>query len=100
MHSTYIYNPHIRSGLQRGLLHDRQERLREQERANMAMATRAGQQERDTMRGRMLAYLMTILSEMSSAVLPYSLKILMRNASQSGSPQKTKSRNRRTWQHY
>jgi hypothetical protein len=81
MYSTYIHNPHIRSRLQRSLLHDRQERLREQERADMAIAQQgqAGQQKRDTMQCKALAHLMTILSEMLSAVLPYSLKILVQN---------------------
>lgn len=43
---------------------------------------------------------MTILSEMSSAVLPYSLKILVQKVSDSDSTRKAKTRNRRTLQHY
>ena len=89
IHRTYIHNPHIRSGLQRSLLHHGQESFREQEGANMAVAirTQQGQVSRSTTRykSKALAHLMTILSEMSSAVLPYALKILVQKVSNSDS---------------
>ena len=52
------------------------------------------------MQSKALAHLMTILSEMSSAVFPYSLKILVQKVSNSDSSRKAKTRNRRTLQHY
>jgi hypothetical protein len=53
--------------------------------------TRAGQREHDTAQCKTLAHLMTILSEISSSVLPYALKILVQNESHEDSTQKTKN---------
>jgi hypothetical protein len=80
MHRTYINNPDVRYGLQRSPLQYRQKRLCEQEGADMAVTVQT-RRERVNADARKCnketsAYLMTMLSEMLSAVLPYGLRIL------------------------